>query len=51
MDDYDNYNNKVILTPLAEICPQKIHPILNRTIIELKNLCPDKAIVKQVDLI
>lgn len=39
-----------VLTPLAEICPQKIHPILNRTIIELKNLCPDKAIVKQVDL-
>lgn len=39
-----------VLTPLAEICPQKTHPILNRTIIELKKLCPDKAIVKQVDL-
>ena len=39
-----------VLTPLAEICPQKLHPVLHKTVRELKNLCRDKATVKPVDL-
>ena len=39
-----------VLTPLAEICPEKIHPILNQTVSALKKDCPDKAVVQQIDL-
>jgi 2-amino-4-hydroxy-6-hydroxymethyldihydropteridine diphosphokinase len=34
-------NRRFVLIPLAEIAPHVIHPILNKTVNELLNDCPD----------
>jgi 2-amino-4-hydroxy-6-hydroxymethyldihydropteridine diphosphokinase len=40
-------NRRFVLAPLAEIAPNVIHPILNKTMTELLNDCPDKLEVKK----
>ena len=40
-------NRRFVLTPLAELAPQIVHPILNKTIAELLNDCPDPLAVKR----
>lgn len=40
-----------VLTPLCEIDACKVHPILGKTIAELKAVCPDTAEVKPIELI
>lgn len=37
-----------ILTPMAEISPDFIHPVLKKTIIQLKNECSDTKWVKKI---
>ena len=34
-------NRRFVLTPLAEIAPASIHPVLNKTVAELLDKCPD----------
>ena len=38
-----------VLTPLAEIMPDFVHPVFRKTISELLALCPDKLAVKRLD--
>ena len=40
-------NRRFVLTPLYEIAPQMIHPLLNKTIHELLLQCPDQLAVKK----
>lgn len=40
-----------VLTPITEIEADKIHPLLGKTMAELKASCPDKAEVKPITLI
>jgi 2-amino-4-hydroxy-6-hydroxymethyldihydropteridine diphosphokinase len=40
-------NRRFALLPLSEIAPGIIHPVLNKTISELLNKCPDKLPVKK----
>ena len=40
-------NRRFVLTPLYEIAPQMIHPLLNKTIHELLPQCPDQLAVKK----
>jgi len=35
------------LVPLAEIAPDIIHPLFNKTITELLAVCPDHSVVKK----
>ncbi|MGE5518787.1 MAG: 2-amino-4-hydroxy-6-hydroxymethyldihydropteridine diphosphokinase [Candidatus Dadabacteria bacterium] len=35
-------NRKFVLVPLAEINPGFIHPVINKTVLELLSLCTDK---------
>ena len=35
------------MTPLAELAPNLVHPIINRTISDLLNNLPDKSAVKR----
>jgi 7,8-dihydro-6-hydroxymethylpterin-pyrophosphokinase len=37
------------LMPLLEICPQKIHPVTQKTIIQLAAECDDKLMVKKLN--
>lgn len=37
---------KFVLTPLSEICPDFLHPLLNKTIFNLLNDCTDSSEVK-----
>jgi 2-amino-4-hydroxy-6-hydroxymethyldihydropteridine diphosphokinase len=39
-------NRKFVLVPLAEISPNLVHPVLNKTISELLKACKDKLDVK-----
>lgn len=40
-------NRRFVLTPLYEIAPQMIHPVLNKTIEQLLSQCPDQLAVKK----
>lgn len=39
---------KFVLTPLAEIAPHFVHPVYNKTVSELLNICPDSLFVGKV---
>ena len=41
-------NRRFVLTPLHEIAPQMIHPVLNKTIEQLLSQCPDQLAVKKI---
>ena len=41
-------NRRFVLTPLHEIAPQMIHPVLNKTIEQLLLQCPDHLAVKKI---
>ena len=41
-------NRRFVLTPLHEIAPQMIHPVLNKTIEQLIFQCPDQLAVKKI---
>jgi 2-amino-4-hydroxy-6-hydroxymethyldihydropteridine diphosphokinase len=41
-------NRRFVLTPLNEIVPQMIHPVLNKTIDQLLSFCPDQLAVKKI---
>jgi 2-amino-4-hydroxy-6-hydroxymethyldihydropteridine diphosphokinase len=41
-------NRRFVLTPLNEIAPQMIHPVLNKTIEQLLSICPDQLAVKKI---
>ena len=41
-------NRRFVLTPLQEIAPQMIHPVLNKTIEQLLSQCPDQLAVKKI---
>ena len=36
-----------VLVPLAELIPDYVHPVLNKTIFELKQMCPDTGWVRK----
>lgn len=36
-------NRSFVLTPLLDICPDKVHPVLNKTIVALKESCSDAS--------
>jgi 2-amino-4-hydroxy-6-hydroxymethyldihydropteridine diphosphokinase len=40
-------NRRFVLEPLAEIAPQKIHPILKKSVKKLLDECPDTLSVKK----
>ena len=40
-------NRRFALLPLAEIAPAIVHPVLNKTVIELLKTCPDELPVKK----
>lgn len=42
-------NRRFALLPLAEIAPDILHPVLNKTIIELLNECKDELQVSRID--
>jgi 2-amino-4-hydroxy-6-hydroxymethyldihydropteridine diphosphokinase len=42
------HERRFVLTPLAEILPDKIHPVLNKSIAELLKSCEDTSPVKRV---
>ena len=42
-------NRRFALMPLAEIAPELVHPILNKTIIQLLKECKDELEVKQAE--
>ena len=42
-------NRRFALEPLAEIAPEKIHPVLNKTIKELLQECKDPLPVTRID--
>ena len=42
-------NRRFVLLPLSEIAPDVIHPVLNKTIIQLLAECPDQLEVKKIN--
>ena len=36
------HRRRFVLEPMAEIAPEKTHPVLNKTVAELLVLCPDR---------
>ena len=44
------HKRNFVLYPLTEIIPEYMHPILNKTVVELKKLCKDNlAVIKILD--
>lgn len=41
-------NRNFVLIPLLDICPQKIHPVLQKSIQILAEECKDQGIVEQI---
>lgn len=41
-------NRRFALSPLAEIAPGLVHPLFNKTINELLEICPDKLEVRKI---
>ncbi|WP_185882944.1 2-amino-4-hydroxy-6-hydroxymethyldihydropteridine diphosphokinase [Blattabacterium cuenoti] len=41
---------KFVLLPMSNIIPEKIHPILNKSIVEILGLCSDSLIVKKINI-
>lgn len=42
------HNRKFVLTPLVEIAPDLIHPLLKKSAVELLNSCSDKLNVQKI---
>lgn len=42
-------NRRFVLTPLKEIAPALVHPVLKKTITRLLEICPDPLQVKKYD--
>lgn len=40
-------NRRFVLTPLSEIAPNLLHPVINKSITELLNICPDQLSVEK----
>lgn len=40
------HERRFVLTPLAQIAPQLLHPILEKSVEELLRICKDKSIVR-----
>lgn len=43
-------NRSFVLKPLMDICPQFVHPELNKSVAELYEICPDKKKVSKLNL-
>jgi 2-amino-4-hydroxy-6-hydroxymethyldihydropteridine diphosphokinase len=43
------HQRRFVLTPLAQIAPEFIHPILNKTILQLLDECEDVSEVRKVE--
>jgi len=39
---------RFVLEPLAEILPERVHPVLGRTVRELLASCPDSSAVRRL---
>ncbi len=42
------HKRNFVLIPLCELCPEKIHPLLNKSMLELSNECSDKSQVRRI---
>lgn len=40
-------NRRFVLQPMVELSPNKVHPVLKKTMKDLLEICPDKLEVKQ----
>jgi 2-amino-4-hydroxy-6-hydroxymethyldihydropteridine diphosphokinase len=41
-------NRNFVMIPLAEIAPETVHPVLNKTFKTLQSLCPDKSRIRKL---
>jgi 2-amino-4-hydroxy-6-hydroxymethyldihydropteridine diphosphokinase len=44
------HERKFVLVPLCDIAPGMVHPVLNKSIADLLNLCKDKSEVRKIIL-
>jgi 2-amino-4-hydroxy-6-hydroxymethyldihydropteridine diphosphokinase len=42
------HNRRFTLEPLAEITPDFVHPVFNKTVLQLKNALKDRLLVKKI---
>jgi 2-amino-4-hydroxy-6-hydroxymethyldihydropteridine diphosphokinase len=42
------HNRRFALTPLAEIAPELMHPVFQKTVLQLLDECPDKLDVQKI---